>query len=391
MTINLPPSGRFTQLINGYFGNFDQSVKDVIWTSFLEEEGLTTAPPDTDSAQLQKFANYVTSYYDNLLVPDVRVAERTKVVWTIFDILIAMMNTMTTTQVTSQRLRAFLTRKQDEYRQQMNKSVLYISAPISTNTVLIGNAQPQASQDGVSTVTTPNQDPALFNLGYGNITIKDVLEYLVGQADQNFLQFSRGEATTNPMVTFNLGGNMNGVSTVNGATYSYQFDVQKISSTDYTIRIRINDLHLVVDQVFGNHLAAATSADSGTITTSDPYASLKTNFYNIYNNPPPVPPRMSARPPLTIFWPDKSRFTYGGTDQSLQNLYAQKVGIRAENNKRMQSFIDANKSRSDILQDFSAQQGQVVDAASTGKSATSNLLQTTIRQLQTILTAIFKK
>ncbi len=405
MSLSLPPSGPFTQIMNGYFGNYTTDVQKMIWNSFLQEQGLSSNPSDTDTTRLQKFSEYITSYYDDMLVPDIKVGEKTKIIFSIFDILIELMQTMTTTQVTSQQLRVFLTKKQEQYRQMMSKTVLYVGDP------------PGAKKaDGNYTVSTPNADPSKFNLGYGNITLQDVFTNMVKQADQNYEAQLRDSSKPNDAVIFNIGRpalteksyalGMFPVGHPLDASFTLQ--VRKTANGVYQMSVSFGAQSLQYEgfggffgfpTVSSNTLAtSATTTSNATINTA--ISSFSSIFYQVYNQFKGTQyelanttdsPDNSIIYNIKINWADKIKYSYVGDDNNSKNEYARQAGLRGENNKRAQSFIDANKSRTDILKDFSDQQGRVIDAASNGRLQTSNIIQSTVRQLQNIMNAIFKR
>ena len=429
MSISIPPSGPFTQMMEGYFGNYSTDVKTVIWRSFLETQGLTANPNDSDNARLQAFSNYVTHYYNNLLEPEVKFAEKTKVIWTVFDVLLLIMKSMTQTQITSQQLQTFLIKKQQEYRKEMARTVLYQGDPPGS---------PKA--DGDQTVTTPSSDPALFKLGYGDLTLKELLTQIVQAADQNYELSQRnvvlnGTPVVNNEVEFKLSRSpgqdvqtLFGLFPLPGSDLlSYiTLKAKKTADNTYQLSVKFDTQERQypngLSQFFGGAgssiVTITKSTDSRTVLGSLDTAitSLTSQFYGIYNQykgtywEVPPPPRSQFENSeyfteelyqnvvkqyksynLRINWADNIKFSYVGNDNNLKNEFFKQSGQRGEFNKRAQSFIDANKSRADILKDFSEQQQRVVDAASNGRQQTLNILQGTVRQLQTILNSIFKR
>lgn len=424
---SLPPvPGPYNDMLNGYFGNYTNDVKSAIWQSFLETNQLPSDPDPASAANLKAFSTYINNYYDNLIGPDIPIVERTRIIWNIFDILIAMMRTMTKTQITSQQLQKYYLLKQQEYREEMKRTVLYMGTPIN---------DPKA--DGDQTITTPNSDPALFNLGYGDITLQEVFTTLIAQAQQNYIMSQRN-GTSNDAATFKLATSPR----PQYLTYTTIMKAPKLE-TYVTLSVRQSspgfyqlDVRLDTQEMTYPNETARKLGINGTVRTITPWNQsfpvsntssngpvtfFKDMFYSMYNTYKGqyweiAPQSFSSAQAelqavadleltnelynnyvamfklynLRINWLDEIKFTYVGSDNNKKNIYSTMAGKRGEFNKRSQSFIDANKSRSDTIKDFSNQQANTVDQASNGRQQTSSMLQSVLQQLQTIMNSIFK-
>ncbi len=401
--ITTPTSGPFYSMLKSYFGNYQSDVQQAIWTSFLEELQLQENPVDQDVDRLFAFSQYVHAYYENLLPPDLLFSEKTKIIFSIFDILIRMMETATTSQITSQKMCAVLTKKQEEYRQMMAKTVLYVG-------------QYDYNFDGKETKTYVDQDPSKFILGYGNFTVQDIFDYLVITADANYQNNSIDPSKPNTAAEFKIGRPPGAVydaeANLNMALFlsqiGFSFSVQKTGAGSYQMGVQLfsgsdpNASHPAL-LLNPNTNAAPYIIDAAYGTTplntssSEVFAKLQSLFYSVYNrNSGKIyeietgDDRYNMKNRIQLSWPNNINYIYLGDDKDSLNEYSKQAGLRGESNKREQSSIDSTKSRIDILKDFISQQKQLVSSSSTSKGQVSNLYQSIIRQMQNILNTIFK-
>lgn len=380
-----------------------------LWNDFLKEEGITLEQfkeaiganlPINERTNAQKAAltGYIEKYKDFLVEELQQVAfseksiltvQQTKILWSIFDILILLMNKTNSSQILENQSMQTLTDCQREYQKVINRAFLYKGE-------IAAQGSSPVKLDPVITHTDTNLDT--YNLGYGNITMGEVVNYLLSQAKQHTgvtqtFSSARSPCSTDPNEVstwfWNITYNANN-------TYSIYF---KSSFFNDTKGIGYAYPYDAIDTG-----AQTVSADAALQTCQDWFSSSIINVRNAliaHNQASPGtvsdPSGYQVRIPwIKVGIPGDTNqqasvlFTYGGTDETLKNLFGRAIAERSARNQTMQTFISSLQTKQDILSDRSQQIQRLIESSLNSKNQTATFLLATLTQLKTLLSAITK-
>lgn len=355
----------------------DTQKANALWKSFLQKEGITqeqflqevgTNPTQRTSAQQKALQGYIESYKTFLMNQlqyvaesekvNLPVTEQTKIIWSIYDIMILLMSTANKTQITDSDTLKVLTTYQKEYQKAVSRGFFYTGNP-----TLDQKTDPTISSNSFN-------DPSNYNLGYGNITMGEVFNYLLVKA----------QASPNTPVSLSI------PSGKGSSTFSLTYN----SST----QMCSIDMSLTGDQVLqGRGITTWTLSfhrDSTLANALDNMNDLfKNGAINMQRNSTFVP---------HISWPTVGKdsntasvlYTYLGSDNDKKNLYALAVQTRAAHNRAIQTAIDSLKSKQDTLADRANQIQRLIDSSLNSHTQSAHLLQSIVSQLKTILSQVCK-
>jgi hypothetical protein len=340
--------------------------------------------------------------------------------YTIMDILITLMKDAAAVQLGVGKAIQILAGRNLQYSKLASNAVFYFGSGEVTkelwDTDIINDSSSNlmSSTDRELTRTTPNTDPTQYSLGYGDIKLADVFKSLYS----NLL-------TTD-------------------ASNGQSFDLFSATYKDYTLdKQRRNKCHISLAKVVGSNGLATLTAEV-TFTSETLTDSTWTADYT-KTTTVPIPPALQGQGPVEqqividklneafqATYADAKANKYveiSKTDltakEQEQNATAQdvlvarrdikipwlggslmghvydtsgKLGVylttaqstRGTVNRRIGSYLDAIKSKIDLLKDKSDQLQQVQDAASTSRQQTVSLIQSTMRQLQNLITSTFR-
>lgn len=348
----------------------DKRKANQMWASFLAREGKTqsqflaevgTDPTNRSDTQVQALQRYVDSYNDFLIdqlhyvsmseKATLSVTEGTKIIWSIFEIIILLMKKINQTQVADSKAIQLMTQLQREYQNALQKTFFYTGAEPSLD----------ASSCLVISIPTSN-NPDNYNLGYGNITMGDVIQYL----------FSSAKA--NPGIPQSF------ITT--GINY---LDVQYNATDDtYTSHAAFNNHQIVIPSETKTALEAIDSFKQRFQQYMDAFQAQGGTGFSIKIPWGTVGGSSDSLPSRGI------RYTYSGGDDKEKTYYSLAVQTRAQYNRQMQTAIDAIKTKQETIADRSQQIQRLIDSSTSAQNKATSLLASTITQLKTILSAIYK-
>lgn len=126
--MTLPSSGPYANLMSSFFGYLGSSEQQALWSSFLEKNGLVANPSDTDSVAQAEFVSFVQSTYanDQTSQQSPLEMERRHLVFTVFDVILLLMQKLQDTVATQTGVAAFLAKYQDAYAVMLSRVPTYI-------------------------------------------------------------------------------------------------------------------------------------------------------------------------------------------------------------------------------------------------------------------------
>lgn len=390
----LPPNSTYDRLMRGYFGDRTTDDKNTLWQAFLQQEGLTSNPTETPEL-LARYSTYIDSLYEAQQAMAAAAGDpRLQMLWSIYDILILLISKFVKCQINNQSAVEFLTRYQKAYQDEMSRVFFYIGAPAVSGTDR--NDILSQTPDGIRTPTaqTPSNIDT-FKLGYGNLTIAEYVDWLYRKASEN----SAGTPYSltiagKPIVPV---GNISWYADLQGQPNT-TITVTRDANNNYTISVNSHvemfekwwgwiDRKTLLDQNFPQTatISIPSSADYGNFM-----AKAEELFQASYNQAQSALQARDRSFELYTPWENNILLNYTGPTDEIKSDYAKEVKFRSERNRNIQSCIDAIKSRKDVVGDKADQQQRLIDSSSSGRKQSSNIMQTIIRQMQTILGSIFR-
>lgn len=395
---SIPTSGPYASIMQGFLGFLTPAQQQAYWNGFLQINGLTSNPLNTDTAKVGLFAGYV-----NEVASVLSSVEQTRIVLTIFDVLTTMMKTMTNTQLTTQQNLAYWAKKQKAYTDMASKVA-----------ITQGSGQTDLFTP-LPTDIVPSSDPTQYKLGFAGLTMQDVLGTIQAIAHggdpqtfslaANTLQNVQLEAAS----TMHLPYNVNSFITMSATPDAnnpgtFTFTAQAFHQV-YTFAV--DPPSLVSSQVFSTTITPAMTTQDQINAMHQAFWSAFQSFAGFTTSPVGIPwSRQYPTFPTSIPNPDTSpfapatlpileepsdiRFTYTGDNSSLLNQANLNVKRRAEANATVQTSLDAIKTKKDILRDIASSVQRTVDSSSQGRLQLTNIIQSTVKQLSNILNNIFK-
>lgn len=387
--MSLPTSGFYSNIISSYFGYLTPTDQQDLWNQFLKKNGLTTNPSDTDPNAQLEFVDFMQSHYSNVQI-DLQLSpaevEKRRIMFDAFSIVLHMLTVLQNTVTTQSNNLVFLGKWQEEYTKMMTKVPIYVGTPSQTVKVDLTN-------------------PSKFTLGYNDISIQDVADYVAttGQTAQLelFSSFTAPGSADNTSVyatitptniTFELIARAPAVPPIfaGGAFYSsgpITFPVTAGGTTSSEIAASIAK---TFTNSFSIDLYSLGAPPYTPVVSGSPIAPLTiSQFMN--TNPllgSTMTPAAIQGVPWRLATPNTGDFSSLTQDEKDANSNVAKT--RAEINTRNQQYIENLRSRRDTIRD---QASVVENNVSTTKEAISQqaaLLNSIIESLKGIIAAIYK-
>jgi len=514
------PEGFFTAITQSYYGlNPQEQEAEELWGEFVASlpAGTVIDPesPDIQEQYLAFLAGKLSSTYRSEASSALSPAEieARKIVWTVFDILLVLLQEVTALQILNSETLSFLTKYQKEYSDLMARAFFYVGSGSVDREVWKniygvpehegGGRILESSLDARMTPTVPSDIASEFKLGYADITLQEVFEYLYDQ----YKDIGEGET-----VRFMLESSAwrdkdpNRTDGPNDQTRRNECEIllTKNSDNEITISVRMNQriaslaertnssralaydtlvermqnkLDILIDQypvgseVYeidfpdseeyltqivpglgdyqwliddvnaaknASHLAAAYydfkrlanqyldmleqvevwSSTPLSVTLTDAteeeiYEQMNTAFQTVYSEAKTadiVEISASDLSPWEQNQSDKLQEAFisfrdlkipwdwgilaGGIVQDATGAQTAKLSeqkeLRGAINQKINTFIETIDSKMKLIEDRADQQREVIEAASSARKMTNEIIQTAIRQLQNILASIYK-
>lgn len=164
--MSIPANSIYSNLMNGYFGYLSSDDQDALWLLFLQKNGFTTNPSNTDLAAQIKFSDFIEKTYESVQATNLSPEEvnRRQLLFTVFDIILAMMKSIQDNVAVTGNELAFLAKYQKVYTDEMKRigDNFYIAAPTSTDFAVVNTS-----------------DVSKWTLGYGSVTMEEYLKSAV--------------------------------------------------------------------------------------------------------------------------------------------------------------------------------------------------------------------
>jgi hypothetical protein len=444
------PSQFFSDVTQGYYGALTQAASDAVWQEFLQSQGVSSVSDTTQTRTkyltfLSQKLNVVNaSDAANALSPK-EVSARHMVV-TIFDLLLAVLGRLSVEQIRNGEAISVLVKKQKEYLNLLQRMPTYVGSGTITQHMYeapVFGISAAASKDrqGLIISTADSQyytpihtstNPAEFSLGYGGITLEDVLGYLYDDLENKLkanppVTSSTFSMTSGTFLTNRFGGQYWDRNTLECKNY-IDLKIEKIpNSNNVTLLVSFRTDHTEyvgsgrVTTVFSNQ--SSTNLDMSNRTSV--LAAFNSSFQNVWsaakaNNLVEVSSSSLTADEKTILsidynaksteeqdlilrsrnvkinWPQGILLSTweNVTDTSLkQDLGAaayQAQQTRAQKNQMLSSLTEALKGRRDTLRDKADQLAQVGESGRTSRSQTIAFVKQLVNQLRNILSSIFR-
>ena len=196
------PQGFFTTVTQSYYGLDPEATEaEELWEEFVATlklpEGTSVDPEDTEIQE--KYLDFLSGKLSAIYRSEEKGAlspaemEARKIIWTVFDILLALLQKVTTLQMVNSDALKFFTQHEKAYSDLMARAYFYIGSGTVDQFVwkhrsMYGLPQHEeggplleSTLDARLTQTTPSEIASEFKLGYGDITLQEVFEYLYDQ------------------------------------------------------------------------------------------------------------------------------------------------------------------------------------------------------------------
>ena len=422
---------------------FEQILSDFFATSSVQSLPSTASLSDYQRLYVQYLSSTVnqTHIAEQVLGQSPEAVQQYKILWAVFELLAKMLSEMTISQIRNAVAVQFLTEKRSIGATAYTEAPVYIGSG-NVSLSLINELDkyfkpPNKSNlyfvSSVDSVYTPinvdTNDPSKFTLGYANISLQNVSDWLYSQYKANPTTANSFSLYSGDYVLSNSGGttfgtqkltlgvqNVNGSPVITASLIQYQVKSPQFISEDGTVDwdkelaqspcpvttttvispVTINptasdqtSVENALNSAFTQLWETGTTegyiqptADNNHLTSFEKSQSSEMQDYSLH-----------ARTPMIAYAPGilSSGFNPGdnpGLGQPatyLSNL----VNQRALENQNVSSQIMALTARMDVLKSLTSQQSQVESASTSEVQMTCNIMQATITTMQQILSTFF--
>ncbi len=430
-----PASGPYANILSGFLGFLTKTQQEDYWNGFLALNNLQSNPSNTDPETLELFTNYASK-----VAATIAFVGKTQIVFSVFEILSLLMNTMTSTQISTQQNLLYWTEKQEAYTTMATKVPVYTSfAPSTLFTSL---------PSGIS----PNANPAQYQLGYANLTMQDVLNSMQATAQ-------KGQSVVFSMAATNgyVNDGLNSVYPDPTSNWITMTATPVAGSNPPTYTFSAQAFYQTVAHAAGgyyginnNSVPVVTSAPiSTTADTATQITAMNSVFWQAFQSysgfqtyPPGIPwsasvytgfvgVNFSLTPPANVpvtpvpSIPNQDAGQLTNTDivnttdirfaqnpdipyhdiqllgvqtsvfpntitAALQANSASDAQRRAAENASLSTDLNAIQTKKDILQNLEDSESRTVDSSSQGRLQLSNVFQATVQSLSNILNTLYQ-
>ncbi len=398
--MTLPTNGPYAQLMGSFFGFLSTEQQQGLWSTFLNGQHLSTNPSDTDTVAQAQFMSYIQSSYDKMQELELSPIEiqRRHLVFTVFDIILLMMQNIQDTVGVQQGLLVSLGKMQEQYTDMISRVPIYVG--------------------GASNNAVYNDELDKFTLGYNNISVKELLEYALetgNTSNINSYDIWLPDAN-NAAPRFNYGipvsgtglagpfffKNADGINDAPGARMVITPDLGSgtITVTVYQMKIQpppstwtpqqVNRIALYQEQqVFQQVIPITSSTFSEQLTEA--MTGFQTNVNPFFSGfaSKDIPRVPYAQDVTDDHVPITTVHVAGESDDEAVTATAI-ANLRAQKNSVMQQYIDAARSRRETLQNQSDAVSTNMDTSRQAIKGQSGIMLSIIQQARNILDSIFK-
>ena len=389
-----------------------------------------------------------------------------QITYTIYDIMLALINYITQNQVLESEALEVLTKKKAEYIKLMDKMFIYqgkgtydsglnnvlgfsLAGTGSSYTAITGTSY-DSTEDWAFTGTTPSTDPTEYKLGYANATLQDVFDYLketgtipsatgttsftlasspfrtgtetvqVNGEDTSVptlrqyrttISITKNETTGKYVVSTTYGiYKISYTAEIVGTTVTLKFTADsspldaRTSSQEVDIDSSLKDtlVNEALTSTFNSAYSQAQAAGwvPGSFDTRDSWTTdyqqttlgeTSSDSWKYYY----LAKVMSVKIPWGYTKLDK--YNIGiltgdstSTSPSLTQLLSSVASTRAQQNKVLNTYLEAARSKRDVTSDTIDSQRILQSTAVSSKTSIIDFLQTFLRHLRNILTSIYR-
>jgi len=198
------PEGFFTTATQTYYGLDPLATEaEELWGEFVATLPAGTVIEPGDEAIQEQYVEFLSGKLEAIYRSEEKGAlspaeiEARKIIWTVFDILLTLLQKVTTLQIVNSDTLKFFTQYEKAYSDLMARAYFYIGSGTVDRTVwkadkMYGIPNYEGGDEGLGrllestldarlTHTTPSEIASEFKLGYGDITLQEVFEYLYAQ------------------------------------------------------------------------------------------------------------------------------------------------------------------------------------------------------------------
>lgn len=371
--MTLPVSGFYSNVMNSYFGYMTPTDQEDLWQLFKQNYNLgATTISDTDPLIQAEFVHFVQGIYQKnndmqsevLLSPNE--VQKRQILFDTFDIVLKMLNTVQTTIGVQGTNLIFYGNWQEEYTKMLTKVPLYIDSP-----------------DNRATINTT--DASRFTLGFNNISVQEVAEYVASTGNQaSFELFSNGysSSTGDTSVYVNFRPDSFDIKLVARNEPTVLYDSGFIT-TSITPGATVTETANNLSQAFLQKLGA--NLDS----TFPPYSQIPSGLTvtNFISTDPLVGGPASGVQTSGVPWKLAAVTVTDDATRDANNAITQ---TRGEVNARNQQLIENIRSKRQVLLDQSKIVQSNLSDSKEALSQLSDLLTSMLETLKTLSGAIAK-
>lgn len=461
-TFEADPASTYSAAIQAFMGPTSLEQRRTIILGFLLWPDLLEMPIAslTDDEYQQLFMRYLSS--EQALVYrsqettglSPQAIEQSKVLWNVFDALAESIASTSVSQIRSNELIDLLIKRRQAYLDMMKKIPIYVGAgttDIAINTWLNtqqflvktskGESSLPSSADFVFTRVMTDPDPTKFTVGYGNINLQEISEWLYSQyaadpgAGASFTLYSGDNKDSNGhfvrqrlVLSLTRDGAGNPVAraslikdTITGGvtwiSQSNPFDTSDATRTiENTSTIEFGTADWAASgysstTLIDGTIAAPTGTDqnsligwlnnqfedtwsqglqAGYLVEEDPAKGGADYEQLIKNNDHSAYTIASINP--KIQWQSgilTSKIWGTGSKQDIAALNTRSTTLRGTYNQRLSSYTSSIDTRMEALKNAADQQSQLIDAAMNGQKGTVSILQSVLQMIQQVLSSMF--
>jgi hypothetical protein len=174
-------------IMGAFFSTLAVEEQDSVWKNFLVEKGLdpTLTPASAPSSYVSEFVDYAQRVYDRLLTeynlsPDE--VKKRQIMFMVFDLSLTMLKAIQNSIAVTANNMIITSRWQDEYTKMLTRVPIYTANPSEKMRIDL-------------------TDPTKCTFGYNDISVKDIAQYVVNQANIS-LAAAKETNTTAKAVSF---------------------------------------------------------------------------------------------------------------------------------------------------------------------------------------------
>ncbi|MBS0654705.1 MAG: hypothetical protein JSR46_02915 [Verrucomicrobia bacterium] len=346
--MTVPTNSPYSSLLIGFFGNLNTNAQNTLWQQFLQQNGYSANPSDTDIVALKQFAGFIQTTYSNETYSakaSPLQLQQQALMFTLYDLLVQMLQTISDSVSTQ------------------NKDLLFLGNYQQSYTTMMAREANAFYQGGATTAPSVNvQNPSQWTLGYGGINMGDYIRAaIIGQPDPTDVQ-----TTTYPTLVLNSQyptTPQNNIFTTLIGTNNFTNTLSiNSTATSVTFTFTINSPPIANTPSFS---VSQTATYSASASLDEKTALVTQALQTLYNEP------VQINIPAPITGPTVGQFI---TNQPMRIPY----GI----------VTDQNVAINEGLTGAGGAQGAEEQAASSARATKNNLIQQYIQNASSFRTIL---